>query len=147
MVDWGSNDPMSSAGVCIPAVQSGNCLLGELYRVLPTLRTEYIFITFYGQKLEWVRKAYKCSREGGGMVQPLFVGGIPGGPELLIILGIAVLLFGANKLPDLARSMGSATGEFKKGRKEVEQELEAATAGESAQVDAQGESDVERSNA
>jgi sec-independent protein translocase protein TatA len=54
---------------------------------------------------------------------PLFPG-IPGGPELLIILFIAVLLFGANKIPKLARSSGEAIGEFQKGREEVEQELE-----------------------
>jgi sec-independent protein translocase protein TatA len=52
----------------------------------------------------------------------LFVG-VPGGPELLVILGIAVLLFGANKLPALARSSGQALGEFKKGRQEIEDEL------------------------
>jgi sec-independent protein translocase protein TatA len=63
------------------------------------------------------------------MFQPLFVGGIPGGPELLIILGVAVLLFGANKIPKLARSSGEALGEFKKGREEVEQELEEMRAG------------------
>ena len=50
--------------------------------------------------------------------------GIPGGPELLLIVAVVVLLFGASKLPKLARSMGSATGEFKKGRQEVEEELE-----------------------
>lgn len=49
--------------------------------------------------------------------------GIPGGPELLVILGLAVLLFGANKLPKLARSSGQAMGEFKKGREQVETEL------------------------
>ncbi|MFC6942904.1 twin-arginine translocase TatA/TatE family subunit, partial [Salinirubellus sp. GCM10025818] len=55
-------------------------------------------------------------------VVPLFPG-IPGGPELLVILLIAVLLFGANKIPKLARSSGEAIGEFQKGREEVEQEL------------------------
>jgi sec-independent protein translocase protein TatA len=54
---------------------------------------------------------------------PLFPG-IPGGPELLVVLLIAVLLFGASKIPKLARSSGEAIGEFQKGREEVEQELE-----------------------
>ena len=55
---------------------------------------------------------------------PAFVGGLPGGTELVVILLIAVLLFGANKIPKLARSTGEAMGEFQKGREEVEQELE-----------------------
>lgn len=54
---------------------------------------------------------------------PLFPG-IPGGTELAVILLIAILLFGANKIPQLARSTGEAMGEFKKGREQVEQELE-----------------------
>jgi len=54
---------------------------------------------------------------------PLF-GPVPGGMELVVILLIAVLLFGANKIPKLARSTGEAMGEFQKGREEVEQELE-----------------------
>ncbi len=53
---------------------------------------------------------------------PLF-GMIPGGPELIILLGILVLLFGANKLPKLARSSGQAMGEFKRGREELEDDL------------------------
>ncbi|OYR57415.1 hypothetical protein DJ83_16960 [Halorubrum ezzemoulense] len=52
-----------------------------------------------------------------------FIGGLPGGPEMLVILLIAVLLFGANKIPQLARSSGEAIGEFKKGREEIEEEL------------------------
>jgi sec-independent protein translocase protein TatA len=57
------------------------------------------------------------------MTTLLFIGGL-GPPELLLIAGVLILLFGASKLPKLARSMGSATGEFKKGRQEVEEELE-----------------------
>jgi sec-independent protein translocase protein TatA len=52
------------------------------------------------------------------------LGGLPGGPELIVILLIIVLLFGAQKLPKLARSSGEAMGEFQKGREEVEQELQ-----------------------
>ena len=49
--------------------------------------------------------------------------GLPGGPELLIVLFVLVLLFGANKIPKLARSTGQAMGEFKRGREEIEAEL------------------------
>lgn len=40
---------------------------------------------------------------------------MPQGPELLIILFVIVLLFGAAKLPKLARSLGQAQREFKQG--------------------------------
>ncbi|MFW5965059.1 MAG: twin-arginine translocase TatA/TatE family subunit, partial [Natronomonas sp.] len=73
-----------------------------------------------------------------------------GPPELLLIAGILILLFGASKLPELARSMGSATGEFKKGRQEVEEELEEIQDDDeevSAEADAETSSDTERSNA
>lgn len=53
---------------------------------------------------------------------PLF-GPIPGGIELAVIVLIAILLFGANKIPKLARSTGQAMGEFQKGREEIDQEL------------------------
>ena len=39
--------------------------------------------------------------------------------ELLIILVIVLILFGANRLPDLARSLGSSVKEFKKGVSET----------------------------
>jgi len=57
-------------------------------------------------------------------ITPLVIPGVPSSPEMLIVLLIAVLLFGANKIPKLARSTGEAMGEFKKGRQEVEQELQ-----------------------
>lgn len=37
------------------------------------------------------------------------------GPELYIVLAVIVILFGGAKLPQLARSLGSAQREFKKG--------------------------------
>ncbi|WP_324661955.1 twin-arginine translocase TatA/TatE family subunit [Haloarcula sediminis] len=76
-----------------------------------------------------------------GTIVPLFPG-VPGGVELLVILLIAVLLFGANKIPKLARSTGEAMGEFQKGREEVEQELEemreGASPSESSSADEAG---------
>jgi sec-independent protein translocase protein TatA len=41
-----------------------------------------------------------------------------GVPELLIVLGVVVLLFGAKKLPELARSLGRSSSEFKRGLEE-----------------------------
>lgn len=46
-----------------------------------------------------------------------------GPQELIPIFAIIVLLFGASKLPELARSMGSSMGEFKKAQKESELSL------------------------
>ncbi len=43
---------------------------------------------------------------------------LPGGAEWIIVLLILLLLFGAKKLPQLARSMGQAGKEFKSGLKE-----------------------------
>ncbi|MDY6819681.1 MAG: twin-arginine translocase TatA/TatE family subunit [Halobacteriales archaeon] len=55
---------------------------------------------------------------------------MPGGTELLVILLIVLLLFGAAKIPELARSTGQAMGEFKRGRQELEEELNEREAGE-----------------
>lgn len=49
--------------------------------------------------------------------------GMPGPNEMLLIFFIIILLFGAAKLPELARSMGSSLGEFKKAQKESELSL------------------------
>jgi TatA/E family protein of Tat protein translocase len=43
---------------------------------------------------------------------------LPGGWELILILLVLLLLFGATRLPKLARSMGQAGKEFKSGLKE-----------------------------
>ncbi len=42
------------------------------------------------------------------------------GPEILVVLVVIIVLFGAKKIPDIARSLGRSMGEFKKGQKEGE---------------------------
>ncbi|NCG40043.1 MAG: twin-arginine translocase TatA/TatE family subunit [Actinobacteria bacterium] len=44
-----------------------------------------------------------------------------GGPELIIVLIIILVLFGGAKLPKLARSLGQAQKEFRDGVKEAEE--------------------------
>ena len=52
-----------------------------------------------------------------------------GFPELLIIVAIALIVFGPNKLPELARAFGKAMREFKKATEEVKESFEAETKG------------------
>ena len=49
--------------------------------------------------------------------------GMPGGSEVILILFIVLVLFGAKKLPDLSRSLGKSLGEFKKGKEDLEREI------------------------
>ena len=46
-----------------------------------------------------------------------------GGQEMLIVFLIVLLLFGAKKLPQLARGIGKSMGEFKRARDEFEHEI------------------------
>lgn len=51
-----------------------------------------------------------------------------GGTEWLwIVLVVVILLFGSKKLPEVARSLGKAIGEFQKGKIEFEKEMRSAT--------------------
>ena len=47
--------------------------------------------------------------------------------ELLILLGIALLLFGGSRIPSLARSLGKSITEFKKGVQGIEEEVKNST--------------------
>ena len=51
-----------------------------------------------------------------------FIGGL-GGQEMIVIFLIVLLLFGAKKLPELARGVGKSMGEFKKAREDFEKEI------------------------
>lgn len=46
-----------------------------------------------------------------------------GGPEVIVIFLVLLLLFGAKKLPELARGIGKSAGEFRKAREEFEDEI------------------------
>ncbi|HEX6263424.1 MAG TPA: twin-arginine translocase TatA/TatE family subunit [Actinomycetota bacterium] len=56
----------------------------------------------------------------------------PGLGELIIILVVVLLLFGAKRLPEMARSLGRSTKEFKKG---MDDEAEEAEEDERREVD------------
>ncbi len=60
------------------------------------------------------------------MINTMFALGMPGTPEMIILLVIVVLLFGAKRLPDLARGVGKSIREFKKATSEVEDDIREA---------------------
>src|ERR1700745_2497775 len=59
------------------------------------------------------------------------------GPDLIIILLIILVLFGAKKLPELARGMGQAMREFQKAKDEFSDELHKADSSNTAAKPAQ----------
>ena len=63
-----------------------------------------------------------------------FLGNL-GGPDLIIVLLIILVLFGAKKLPELARGMGSAIKEFQKAKDEFSNELHSAGKTDAAKSD------------
>ena len=49
-----------------------------------------------------------------------------GGGEIILILFIILLLFGAKKLPELAKGLGKGINEFKKASNDIKEEVEKA---------------------
>jgi sec-independent protein translocase protein TatA len=59
--------------------------------------------------------------------QPLFSFiSMPGGGEWMVLSIVALLLFGAKKLPELARGLGKAMAEFKSAQREFQDEIRRA---------------------
>lgn len=56
--------------------------------------------------------------------------GFLGGQELVVILIIVILLFGAKKIPELAKGLGIGLKEFKKASSEPEKKIEQGTVNE-----------------
>ncbi|MHA2029628.1 MAG: twin-arginine translocase TatA/TatE family subunit [Candidatus Kariarchaeaceae archaeon] len=58
--------------------------------------------------------------------------------EILLLVGLALLLFGPNKLPEFARALGKATTEYKKGmteaKKNIFQEEDSSISSEDRQI-------------
>lgn len=52
--------------------------------------------------------------------------GMIGGWEMVLILAVVLILFGAKKLPELARGLGTGIKEFKKATREVTDEIQNA---------------------
>lgn len=75
-----------------------------------------------------------------------------GGSEILIVALIVMVLFGAKRLPELARSLGRSKGEFEKGKSEFEPEsgsksrVELEKAAKELGIDAEGKTDEELKN-
>lgn len=46
-----------------------------------------------------------------------------GAQELLLILLVLILLFGAKKIPEIARGLGKSVAEFKKGARDLDEEI------------------------
>ena len=60
-------------------------------------------------------------------MHPIFAIGLPHGMEWIWIFLIFVLVFGADKIPKLARGLGKSLGEFKKAKEDFEKELHSAS--------------------
>ncbi len=54
--------------------------------------------------------------------------------ELLIILVVVLVLFGSKKIPELAKGLGKGISEFKKGLREVEDEIKNENKTENKQI-------------
>lgn len=58
------------------------------------------------------------------MTNTVLAFGMPGGWELVIIVLVIILLFGAKKIPELARGLGKGIREFKDASKEIKDEIQ-----------------------
>lgn len=65
--------------------------------------------------------------------------GVIGGPEIIVILLIVLVLFGGKKIPELMKGLGKGVKEYKKAMNGVEEEVDNVSNTINAQPDATGE--------
>ncbi|MFY0651431.1 MAG: twin-arginine translocase TatA/TatE family subunit [Cyclobacteriaceae bacterium] len=58
------------------------------------------------------------------MLNSILAIGMPGGWELVIIVLVIILLFGAKKIPELAKGLGKGIREFKDATKDIKSEID-----------------------
>jgi sec-independent protein translocase protein TatA len=68
------------------------------------------------------------------------IAGFLGGWEWVVVIFAVLLLFGSKRIPDLARSLGASIKEFKKGAREVTDEIQNAGEEKSAAPKSNGQS-------
>ncbi len=61
--------------------------------------------------------------------------GIFGGPEVIVVIVLAVLLFGGKKIPELMKGLGKGIKEFKDATKDIKEEINDATGGIKEDID------------
>ena len=66
------------------------------------------------------------------MIYPLLFGTI-GWPEVLVLVFVALLLFGAKRIPELMKSMGKGIRSFKDGLKEIDDQVNQSDDGKKEQ--------------
>ena len=60
---------------------------------------------------------------------------MPGSQEILLLIGLALLLFGPNKIPEFARALGRASAEYKRGLQDVKTSLMTGEEGNTSSED------------
>jgi len=68
------------------------------------------------------------------MTNSILAFGMPGGWELVIIVLVVILLFGAKKIPELAKGLGKGIREFKDATKEIKDEIDESAKEEKKQT-------------
>lgn len=65
----------------------------------------------------------------------IFLFGFPGGPELIVIAAIVLLLFGGKKIPELMKGLGKGIREFNSAKANIKEELEEGMKEEPKKID------------